>query len=62
MIDAVSDVRIDPKEIPDMEMKLLCATILDAVIRFYKEPENVTAFEKWQAGKGENLFAPRNRK
>ena len=61
MIDAVSDVRIDPKEIPDMEMKLLCATILDAVIRFYKEPENVAAFEKWQARKGEKLFEPGNR-
>ena len=61
MIDAVSDVRIDPKEIPDMEMKLLCATILDAVIRFYKEPENMSAFEKWQAGKGETFIEPRNR-
>lgn len=61
MIDAVSDVRIDPKEIPDMEMKLLCATILDAVIRFYKEPENMAAFEEWQAGKGETFIEPRNR-
>ena len=60
MIDAVSDVRIDPKKIPDMEMRLLCATILDAVIRFYKEPENVTAFEKWQAGKGETFIEPGN--
>ena len=60
MIDAVSDVRIDPKEIPDMEMKLLCATILDAVIRFYKEPENMGAFEKWQAGKGGTFIEPGN--
>ena len=44
-----------------MEMKLLCATILDAVIRFYEEPENMAAFQKWQAGKGEMLFEPRNR-
>ena len=62
MIDAVSDVRIDPKEIPNMEMKLLCATILDAVIRFYKEPENVAAFEKWQTEKGETFLDPGNRK
>ena len=61
MIDAVSHVRIDPKEIPNMEMKLLCATILDAVIRFYKEPENMAAFQKWHAEKGENLFEPGNR-
>ena len=60
MIDAVSDVRIDPKEIPNMEMKLLCATILDAVIRFYKEPENMAAFEMWQAGKGETFIEPGN--
>ena len=44
-----------------MEMKLLCATILDAVIRFYKEPENMAAFQKWHAGKGEMLFEPGNR-
>ena len=61
MIDAASDVRIDPKEIPNMEMKLLCATILDAVIRFYKEPKNIAAFEKWHTGKGEKLFEPGNR-
>ena len=61
MIDAVSDVRIDPKEIPNMEMKLLCATILDAVIRFYEKPENMAAFQKWQAGKGEIHLEPRNR-
>ena len=61
MIDAVSDVRIDPKEIPNMEMKLLCATILDAVIRYYEEPKNMAAFENWQAGKGENFFEPGNR-
>ena len=61
MIDAVSYVRIDPKEIPNMEMKLLCATILDAVIRFYEEPKNMAAFQKWHAEKGENLFEPGNR-
>ena len=61
MIDAVSDVRINPKEISPMEMKLLCATILDAVIRFYKEPENMAAFQKWHAGKGETFIEPRNR-
>ena len=60
MIGAVSDVRIDPKEIPNMEMKLLCATILDAVIRFYEEHENMAAFEKWHAGKGEKHIEPGN--
>ena len=62
MLYAACDVRIDLKEIPNMEMKLLCATILDAVIRFYKEPENVAAFEKWQTEKGETFLEPRNRK
>ena len=60
MIDASSDFRIDPKENPNMEMKLLCATILDAVIRFYEEPENMAAFQKWQAGKGETFIEPGN--
>ena len=60
MIDAASDVRIDPKEIPNMEMKILCATILDAVIRYYEKPKNMAAFEKWHAGKGENFFEPGN--
>ena len=35
-----------------MEKKLLCATFLDAVIRFYQNPDNELAFRKWYAEKG----------
>ena len=45
-------VRVIPKTIPRMEQKLLCATFLDAVLRFYENPENMVAFEAWRAEKG----------
>ena len=35
-----------------MEKKLLCATFLDAVIRFYQTPDSELAFRKWCAEKG----------
>ena len=47
-----SAVRINPNLIPSMEKQLLCATFLEAVIRFYEDPENMRAFEKWRAEKG----------
>ncbi len=36
---AKSHIRIDPEQIPKVEQKILCATILEAVIRFYEAPE-----------------------
>ena len=45
-------VKINPNLIPSMEKQLLCATFLEAVIRFYENPENMRAFEKWRAEKG----------
>lgn len=45
-------IRINPKEIPSMEKKLLCATFLDAVIRFYQNTNNELAFRKWYEEKG----------
>ena len=47
-----STVRINPNLIPSMEKQLLCATFLEAVIRFYENPENMRAFERWRAEKG----------
>ena len=49
-----STVKIQPNLIPDMEKQLLCATFLEAVIRFYEDPENMSAFERWRAEKGGN--------
>ena len=45
-------VKINPNLIPSMEKQLLCATFLEAVIRFYENPENMRAFERWRAEKG----------
>ena len=47
-------VRINPNLIPSMEKQLLCATFLEAVIRFYENPDNMRAFERWRAEKGGN--------
>jgi len=47
-----STIRVVPASIPKMEQKLLCATFLEAVLRFYENPENMAAFEKWRMGKG----------
>ena len=45
-------VQINPNLIPSMEKQLLCATFLEAVIRFYEDPENMRSFERWRAEKG----------
>ena len=47
-----SAVTINPNLIPGMEKQLLCATFLEAVIRFYEDPENMRSFERWRAEKG----------
>ena len=49
-----SAVKIQPNLIPGMEKQLLCATFLEAVIRFYENPENMSAFERWRVEKGGN--------
>ena len=45
-------VQINPNLIPNMEKQLLCAAFLEAVIRFYEDPKNMRAFEKWRSEKG----------
>jgi hypothetical protein len=42
-------VHIDTKLIPKVEVKILAATFLDAVFRFYENPENMAEFERWRA-------------
>ena len=49
-----SAVKINPNLIPSLEKQLLCATFLEAVIRFYEDPENMSAFERWRVEKGGN--------
>ena len=60
VLETITIVRIDPKSIPSMEKKLLCATFLDAVVRFYKDPNNELAFQKWCAEKGENAHGSKD--
>jgi len=51
-----STVRVIPSLIPSVEKQLLCATFLEAVIRFYKDPENMRSFERWRNEKGGNAY------
>lgn len=44
-----STVKINVSEIPQIELKLLGRTFLDAVKKFYEDPENVKGFEEWKA-------------
>ena len=53
-------VQINPNLIPSMETQLLCATFLEAVIRFYEDPKNMQAFEKWHSEKGGKLYGSEN--
>ncbi len=38
---------IDTKKIPAAEVRVLCSTLLDAVKRFYDDPENRRQYEAW---------------
>ena len=53
-----SAVRTNPNLIPSFEKQLLCATFLEAVIRFYENPENMLAFEQWREQKGGSSHGP----
>ena len=53
-----SAVKINPNLIPGMEKQLLCATFLEAVIRFYEDPENMRSFEQWCEQKGGSSHGP----
>lgn len=53
-----SAVKITPSLIPGTEKQLLCATFLEAVIRFYEDPENMRAFEVWRRKKGGTADEP----
>ena len=41
-------VRIDTSQIPAVEVQILSATFLDAVQRFYENPDNIRRFEEWR--------------
>ena len=44
----MSNVRIDCAQIPRIEVKILCHTLVSSAERFYDDPENRRRFEEWQ--------------
>ena len=60
MVKNLFSVRIKPNTIPQMQTKLLCSVFLDAVLRFYKDPENEEKFKMWCAEKGEDVYEQKN--
>lgn len=53
--DKVAPVRIDTSLIPAVEVQILSATFLDAVQRFYENPDNVRRFEEWRNKRNADL-------
>lgn len=45
---------IDTKKIPAADMRVLCATLIDAAKRFYENPDNRRQYEKWLAERKKN--------
>lgn len=46
-------VKIDLNKVPPAEMRVLCETLLEAVKRFYDDPENRRKYEEWLAKRKE---------
>ena len=40
-------IKIVPSLMPKIEVRVLCAAFLEAVLRFYEDPENAAGFELW---------------
>ena len=47
----MAHVKICPNKLPAVELRVLCATVLDAVEAFFQDPENQRQFEKWKKEK-----------
>lgn len=45
---------IDTSKIPAADARVLSATLLDAVRRFYDDPENRRLYEEWLATRKKN--------
>lgn len=45
----LKSVKIDLNKVPTAEMRVLCETLLEAVKRFYDDPENRRQYEEWLA-------------
>ena len=57
----MAHVKICPTKIPAAELRVLCATVLDAVKDYYSDPENQRRFEQWKHEKEEKEKCLRSR-
>lgn len=46
---SVEEVHVTPADVPDYVMDNLAYALLEAVERFYSDPENVRKYEEWEA-------------
>ena len=49
----MAHVKICPSQIPAVELRVLCQTLLESVEAFYQDPENQRRFEEWKREKEE---------
>lgn len=47
-MEAEGTVRINPEEIPKVELTNLCRAFARAAEQYFKDPENVRKFEEWK--------------
>jgi len=45
----------DYRQLPDLDQKLFCFSVIEAIKRFYDNPENEKAFQEWLAKKEKEL-------
>ena len=46
--------KIDPSKIPAADLRVLCATVIDGVRRFYADPENQRQYYEWLKDREKN--------
>lgn len=49
----MAHVKICPSQIPAVDLRVLCATVLDSVTRYYENPDNQRRFNEWKRKKEE---------
>ena len=60
VVEDKNTIRVIPEAIPPMERRILCATILEAALRFFRAPENEAAFRRWREARGGVANGPEN--
>lgn len=49
----MAQAKIRPASIPAVDTRVLCATVLESVERYFSDPENQRRFEAWKHDKEE---------